>query len=201
MSALRFSKLKFKIHNLKGLVIATYPMLLGYKPIAQAHKSMKETDLDKVIRYIIYLYDKESEIVQEIPELKERKLEALSLAGIGKTDKLLTKGIEDKQEPYIGLIHCFFLEVYHNRKYREWHTSGEELDDLTRQRWDKAAMVKLPPKQRGDLIDLCDTIHKRMDALEEEIFSDNTDIKESVVIDRWSSPEKFASPTLKALNA
>lgn len=200
MSASRFSRLKFKIHNLKGLVVTTYPVLLSYKAIADAQKSLKDTDLDKVLRYIFYLYDRESEIIQEIQDLKERKTEAMDLAGIVKSDKKIIAGLENNEQPYIGLIHCFFLEIVHSRKYREWHTAGEELDDLTRQRWNKDEMKKLSSKQRSDLINLCDEIHKKMDALEEEIFGDNTDVKESVVVDRWSSPERFAAPTLKLIN-
>lgn len=191
----RFSGLKFKIHGLKSPVLDKYPELLRYKSIAD----VKDIDgLDEILRYLIYLYDPNTDLNQECPDLKDRKTEACSLAGLNGDD---FQKICDMGEPFISLITCLLCEVYHNRKNMEWHTTQQELLDFTRLRWSKVDAATLSVKQRSDLSKFCDEANKKMDILEEEIFGDHEDVKVKVTVDRWYSPEKFAAPTLKLVNA
>lgn len=199
MSTERFSKLKFKIHELKGLVIDKYPVLESYKAIKVAKEYIKNDKvLDKLLRYTIYMYDPGTDLTSEIPDLTERKAEARKLAGFTKADDKMVKAIEDGLTYYENVFHCFFLEIYFDRKHREWHTAGHELDYYTKKRWDTATSDTYA--QRKQLSDFCDSIHRKMDALEAEMFGDHADIKASVIADRWSSPEKYAAPTLQLLS-
>ena len=195
MSKERFSKLKYKIFGLKEPVISKYPDLLRYDPISKAQELK---GFDNILRYVIYLYDPESDLNQEYPDLKDRKAEACALAELNKGD---FQSFIDLEPGYVSIIQCLLCEVFHNRKYREWHTAQQELDDFTRMRWEKVNMDKFSAKQRADLNDLCDTLHQKLDRLEEEIFGDHEDVKEVVIADRWSSPERFAAPMLKLINA
>lgn len=200
MSAERFSRLKFKIHGYKGWIWGAYPPLLGYPAIKAARKVLTDKQLDISLRYIIYLYDKNSELLQEISDLNERKDEARILAGITKADVDIIKGFDERGGIYMNLILCFLLEIYHGRKVSEWHTTLQEIDDITKVRWKKLDEASFVAKQRADLNNLVDQLHEKADRLEEEIFSDNEDIKKMVIVDRWSSPERYAAPTLKLIN-
>jgi hypothetical protein len=193
----RFDKLKFKIHGAKGLVLEQYPVLAKYEPIIKF--GLGRGDLDKILRYCIYLYDPQSDLRNEYEDLKERKAEALALAGFKSADKSVTNGLENFYAPYDDIIHCFLREVYHNRKLREWHTLQQELDDFTKIRNVRTnpGDSDFDPKKRSELNKLCDEIHKRLDSIEQEVFGTDEVLKESFITDRWSSPEKFASPTLK----
>ncbi len=193
----RFSGLKFKIYGLDEHVVVRYPNLLKYEPIAKAQLKLKDDDaLDKILRYVIFLYDPETELNSELPDLNERKAEAQTLAGLGKAEQKHITGFNELKDLYKDIVHCFLLEIYHKRKHTEWHTAQQELSDLTRKRWDN----KLDNKERASIGSMCDNLNKKLDELEEEIYGDHDDVKESVIVDRWSSPEKFAAPTLKLVS-
>lgn len=189
MTKERFSKLKFKIFGAKQPVIILYPELLRYKPIAEAQAV---DDFDAILRYIILLYDPNTDLNQECPDLKDRRVEAQAISGL-KPEHF--EAFINLEKVYVDLIQCFLCEIYHNRKNREWHTAQQELDDFTRMRWD----ANMKPEQRLKLGQACDEIHKKLDVLEPEIFGDHDDIKEVIIADRWSSPEKFAAPTIKTM--
>lgn len=189
----RFSKLKYQIANLKEPVVTKYPELLRYEPISQAKEL---PDFDKILRYVIFLYDPNTDLNQEYPDLESRRLEACALAELPK--KVFQEFI-DLTPAYVSIIQCFLCEIYHNRRHREWHTLLQEIDDFTRLRWQKVN-ENTDPKKRKDWSTLCDDLHKRADLCEVEIFADHEDVKEVIVADRWSSPERYASPTLKLLD-
>ena len=195
MSKDRFSKLKFKIADLKEPVLKKYPQLLRHKAIEES-KNLK--GIDEILRYIIYLYDPETDLNQECPDLKDRKAEACALSGL-KPETF--KEFQERNPVMMGLVMCFITEIYHNRKHREWVTSQEELDYFTAKRLDAVDMANFTPKQRTDLNNFCDQLHEKLDRLEEEMFGEHDDVKESLIADRWSSPEKFAAPTYKLINA
>lgn len=190
----RFAKLKYKIFGLKEPVLKKYPDLLRYKAIAQA-KDLP--GIDEVLRYIIFLYDENTDLSTDYPVLNERRTEAVALAGLN-GDQF--KEIIALEEPYKAIILTFLCEIYFNRDFREWQTAQQELDEFTRMRWNKEEASKLNTKQRSDLSDFCDKLNLKIDALEEKMWGDHDDVKKEIIQDRWSSPEKFAAPTLKLLN-
>lgn len=194
MSKGRFSKLKFKVYDLKEPVLKKYPELLRHKAIQEAQGL---PHIDSILTYIVLLYDPSTDLNQECPDLKDRKAEACALS---KLPKEQFNEFLEKSEAMMTLVKCFITEIYHARKHREWLTSQEELDYFTGLRWNPVDLDKFTPKQRGDLNSLCDQLHIKLDALEAEIFGDHEDTKEVVIADRWSSPEKFAAPTLKVIN-
>lgn len=190
----RFSRLKYKIHGLKETVVSKYPDLLRHEPI-EAAKEIK--GFDAMLRYVIYLYDPETDLNQEFPDLKDRKTEACALAKLAGED---FQAFNNLEPGYVAIIQCFLCNIYHNRKNREWHTALQELEDFTRMRWNKVDVANFSPKQRSDINKLCDELNLKVDNLEAEMFGDHEDVKEVVIADRWSSPEKFAAPTLKLIN-
>lgn len=191
----RFSKLKYKIHGLKEAVVEKYPDLLRQEPVAAAVKELG--NIDSILRYVIYLYDPETDLNQEFPDLKDRKAEACALAKLPADD---FKAFQELEPGYVAIIQCFLCNIYHNRKHREWHTALQELEDFTRMRWNRVDLNTFSAKQRSDLNKLCDEINSKVDNLEAEMFGDHEDVKEVIIADRWSSPEKFAAPTLKLVN-
>lgn len=190
----RFTKLKYKVFGLKDPVLKKYPELLRYKPI-QESKDLPA--INEILTYIILLYDPNTDLNQEYPSLKDRKVEACALAGLGKAE---FAEFESLNPVYTSIISCFFAEIYHNRDHREWHTTLQELDVFTNMRWEPIT-ADTDPKKRGTLSEICDKLNAKADALEEKIFGDHSDVKEEMTIDRWSSPEKFSAPTLKLINA
>ena len=73
-----FEKLRYKVHELKEKesVLEVYPELSRYPEF----KKKIRLDINKVLKYIIYLYDKKSPFISE-PDLRKRKIISAQKAG------------------------------------------------------------------------------------------------------------------------
>ena len=74
-----FSKLKFNVYDVKAEVdlLKEFP-LLGR---IESFKSYNGADSNRLIRYIIYMYDLESPLIKRFPKLDERQIECATLSG------------------------------------------------------------------------------------------------------------------------
>lgn len=200
-----FRKLKFNIFDIPPDVdvLDQYPELGRQKVFVKSKAPLKNT----LLRYLIFLLDPGSDLIREIKDLKDRKVRAAELAGFTKGTDYLTEIFECRDKTTLEFIECFLTQVYHNRKYTEWQTLQQELEEYTRLRWVqievkdskkkknenpedvdvyKAAAEKTKVRQQSE------EIHRMLDALEKEIFGDNDDIKNIAEKSRFISPEAFA---------
>lgn len=195
----KFKNLKFKIHNLKESesVLSKFPELKKYKVINRS----KYPDLDKILRYIIYLYDPGSDLRLDIPDLSSRKRAAATLAGYTNETPELNKIMEFKEPKIVDLIHCFLTEIYHNRDYREWITLNQELDEYTRLRLkgldedtnDSGEDLDLfkASDLKGKLRKQCDDIHEKLDKIENKLFGGDTELLSLAYKSRFINPESW----------
>lgn len=213
MNIVRFQKLKFKIYDIspEDDVLEKFPELSKYKVIYKNKSPQKNL----LIRYIIFLYDPNTDLTREIPDLKSRKIHAADLAGFKEETDYLKGIFNCTDEGFLTLLDCFFKEIWHNREYREWQTLAQELDEYTRLRWEqidgKTGKKKGEKDQESEidtykaasektkLREQCDSIHKLMDAYELRIFGNHEDIKNIAVKTRYLSPENFAGITKYAV--
>lgn len=207
MKIVRFQKLKFKVYDIapEEDVLEKFPELAKYKVIAKSRAPQKNL----LLRYIIFLYDPGSDLIREISDLKSRKIHAAELAGFEKETDYLKAIFDCRDEGFLTLLDCFFKEIYHSRKYREWQTLSQELDEYTRLRWEQIDGKQGKKKgEESDEIDTykaasektklrqqCEEIHKSLDALEREIFGDHEEVKNIAQKTRFLSPENFAGIT------
>jgi BMFP domain-containing protein YqiC len=218
MNIIRFQKLKFKIYDFppEDDVLEKFPELAKYEVI----KKLRAPKKNLLIRYIIFLYDPGSDLIREVSDLSSRKKHAADLAGYQDSDNLRAL-FDCTDEALLTLLDCFFKEIYHNRKYREWQTLTQELDEYTRLRWEqidgktgkkrKTVTTDDEGKKKVDYDDIpedidkykaatektklreqCDKIHASLDALEREIFGDHEDVKTVALKTRYMTPENFA---------
>ncbi len=168
---------------------------------------------DKLLRYCIYMFDPKSELIKEVSQLKERKAKALNLAGFKKNKdgtfekdaELILNGMSDDIDEHKQVIDevqkvtfCMLTKVYNDRKFREWQTLHEELDENIQIRMskivdkgDKATVEAI--QKKGQLREQAKAIHLEIDALEKEIFGEHEDLKEHALVIRFSSPETYVS--------
>lgn len=196
---MKYKKLKFKIDpNNKGEdVLEKFPELKRHKVIAKS----RYPNLNYVLRYIIFLYDPETDLIKDIPDLPNRKRAAAILAGFDLETPELNRLMEFKEPKLVDLIHCFLTEVYMNREYREWCTLHQELDEATRLRLkalgddtkdgedevDLFRALELKGKVRKQTED----IHAKLDILEKKLFGGDTDLQQIAYVSRFTSPEAW----------
>lgn len=195
-----FNDLKFKIHGLSKDVDLRekFPELKKYKAIAKA----KYPNIDTLLRYMIYLYDPNTDLNKTIPDLASRKQQAALYAGYTHDTPELKHIMELKIQVVVDILHCLLTEVYHNRDHTEWCTLGQELEEYTRLRLrslsdektegtqDEAALMKAM-ELKGKLRIQTKQIHEQMDALEQKIFGDHIDVKNIAMASRFTSPESW----------
>ena len=208
MSKIPFENLRFRIHNLPKDV----PILDEF-PELQKYADLKATKLNqnKMLRFLIYFCDPKSDLIRETPQFAERKAKALKLAGYtvkdgrfvdDEADVILNGSDKDFHEEIrneiLNMTFCMVSRVYHDRKFREWFTLQEELDENTRARLtkisdgnDKATMEA--HQKKGLLRQQATSIHQEIDALEKEIFGDDEELKEHAITVRLTSPERVAA--------
>lgn len=201
-----FRKLKFNIYDLppETDILDQYPELSRYKVFTASKAPQKNL----LLRYLIFLLDPNSDLLKEIKELKTRKIKAAELAGFTQQNDYLQEIFDLHDETTVKMMECLLTQVYHNRKYTEWQTLTQELDEYTRLRMEPiTTKSRLKNKDEENPEDIyvfkaasektkirvqCEEIHRMLDAVEKEIFGDNDDIKTLALKSRFVSPESFA---------
>lgn len=205
---MNFQKLKFKVFDIPSDkdVLEAFPELQRYKLFADSKAPMKNL----LLRYLIFMYDPGSDLLKEVVELEKRKIRAAELAGFKHDSDYLNEIFELKDKTTLDFLQCFFTQVYHNRKYTEWQTLHQELEENNRLRWEPITTksnkkkdedvdevdVFDAAKKKGELRTQAAKIHDLLDALEKELFVDNEDVKEIALKSRFTSPESFAGVKL-----
>lgn len=201
----RFKKLRFPIYTLDPSIDIRdqFPELKKHRKIANSNYP----NINLVLRYIIFMYDPNSDLIREVPDLAQRKLVAAEYAGFKDHTAHLDEIMECRDHKVLDLIFLFLTEIYHSRKYREWQTLCQELDENNRLRWDQlgAKKDKEDTDERLDILasaekkqklrEYAQKMNQMIDVLEKELFGDNEDIKNVAIIMRYSSPENFANST------
>jgi hypothetical protein len=196
-----FENLKYRIHNIpkSADLFEEFPELKKHREnltkyvVKEEDGEVTEFEVENVnglIRYLIYLYDSKSDLIRQEPEISDRKKKASELSGF-----------TDFEEEYVlGKAFYFLTRVFNDRKFREWCTMQQELEEKQQARWkpineddtkDQKQLMEAHEK-KGKLRDQAMAIHKALDALESEIFSDNDDLK-NVANDLLTTPEKIAA--------
>jgi hypothetical protein len=185
MSRQPFENLKYRIHNIpKGAD------LFEEFPDLKKHETLRvDTLQNELLRYLIYLYDKNSDLIRQEPDLEARKLRASTLSGF----------TSYQEEWVIDKAFYFLTRVYNDRKFREWCTMQQELEENNEARWlkidaDEKDQKKLMEaySKKGALRTQAMEIHKSLDILETEIFNDNVDLTEKANELLLTTPEKIA---------
>lgn len=208
MSAKRFARLKFPIHEVEGDLIKKFPQLLRYP----AFKAYTLRDRDLWIKFICYMYDPNSELVREYEVLEERKKEAATLAGLTGSGRGLDgvryrrvlkgewKDEEGKEHSDVvaiyQMIYEFLTKVHRNLKWAELCTLEEEFSSYMQRRWEKPTGLSDDKEvnyydKMGKIREQCKEILSRIDQLRKDIFGDNQDAEE-FVYEKISTPENVA---------
>lgn len=213
MSDFKFQRLKFKIYGKsdKDMLELLQPLEVRFQPLRTLKKSPHYLAL---MRYLLYLYDPGTDLNQEYVRLEDRKQAASSLSGLIKIQDLayVDQVIDNTYPDTLEVIQILLTEVFHDRKYREWQTLQNELDEYTKARWDpieatksrktKDEIIQVSSGQtkatlealtlKTELRQACADIQEKLDRIEREIFGDHRDVKELAYKSRFINPESFA---------
>lgn len=169
--------------NPKDSLLEKFPKLINNQILSRGETII---DSNLALRFVIFCYDKNSKL-QEIQNVTERKIAALSLAGV-KNPKDYPDILNNEVRP-ICLMIVEYLKIHNDRIYQMRQTSAEAfqnyqtviiegldetLDDDKKMR---AAILK------STLMEDCDKINKRIEAYDVLLYGsseEGDDIEDKV---------------------
>lgn len=187
-----FKNLTFNIHKAKS---GTLPTSIPDMKVLNTWWNTNRNDKDKVIRYIVLLYDRSSPLVRRFSNLDTRKREAAMLAGFNPEDPSL-KSYKDFQDQEFADMVVEFL-IYQNNYTWTMLVSNEQtfyefqktlLQESSMIRNDKDKINAIASKSK--LMEESDKIVERINAYYKQIFVDDKLVESAKRV--ASSPEEMA---------
>lgn len=222
MNEVKFQQLKIKIYGKKDSEVQEIlkPFEEKYKPIRKLRDSFGASYLS-IMRYIILLYDPNTDLNRDFVRLQDRKAEAAKLSGLNKLNDLsfIDKIYNCTHPETLDVIQVLLTEHYHDITYREWQTLQNELDEYTSARWERVEGVKVKKgageddeegsvanKKSMETLNLksklraeCQQIIALIKQYDQEIFGDHVELKESAYKSRFMSPESWSRTNREAV--
>lgn len=195
MDEKRFSKLRFPVHkygpseDLKKL--DAFRVLFSYPEFDEFGKEDPERLKlrNKLIRYICFLYDPNSDLIEDFPSLQDRKEAAAVEAGLKRTQNgdgdwpEAIQGFFDFSDAgVVGMI-LRFLKQFPEKNFiwREIATLEMELEKYTEQRWSQETDSG---KNQFLFIDQCDKIRGKLKILYKEFTMGDKSLEEKIILER-----------------
>ena len=154
-------------------------------------------DIEKLLKYIIYMYDKNTPMRELYQELQERKIECALLSGYSeKKDKTILEELYNLTDKRACELISSFLKYQNHKSWALlvsneevlWQYQQELLNPITDFRQDKEKLQALEIKSK--LMNECDSIIKRIEGYEEKIYGDDKKLKDAMK--NVTSPENIA---------
>ena len=154
-------------------------------------------DIEKLIKYIMYMYDKYSPRREMYQELEERKTECALLSGYKESkDKKILKELFNLTDKRACKLISSFLKFQNHKTWAMllsneevlWQYQQELLRPITDFRQDKEKLQALDIKSK--LMNECDSMIKRIEGYENKIYGDDNKLKEEMK--NATSPENIA---------
>lgn len=173
----------------------TLPKSIPDMQVINSWWSSNRQDKDKVIRYIVLLYDKGSPLVRRFSNLDTRKREAATLAGFNPEDPALKSYKEFQDQEFTDMVVEFL--IYQNNYTWTMLVSNEQtfyefqktlLQESSMIRNDKDKISAIASKSK--LMEESDKIVERINSYYSQVFVEDKVIESAKRV--ASSPEEIA---------
>lgn len=152
-------------------------------------------DKDKVIRYIVLMYDKNSPLTKRFSNLENRKREAASLAGFNPEDPSLKAYKEFQDQEFADMVVEFLIHqnnytwtmlVSNEQTFYEFQKTLLQESSMIRNDKDKISAIA----SKSKLMEESDKIVERINSYYRQIFTEDKVIETARRV--ASSPEEIA---------
>lgn len=213
MSVKRFSRLLFPVMDIKNEdMLQAFPELAKHEAFADYHSR----DRNRWIRYVVLLYDQNSELIREHEDLRDRRMAVLEIAELSpehdrvkkvlncelksiKTGKDGKQVVEENKDviAIYEMIKTYICKIQHNLKWKELcalEAYHEELvyEQLIRVQDYKDDNSKLQALERkSKMFDLSRKAVGHITQLRKELFHGDEEA-EAFIYERVATPEAIA---------
>ncbi len=186
----RYSSIKYKVHLATGPLDKAFPELFKHKEFA---KLKTRRDCDQLVRFIMFLYDKNTQLIHEYQtDLKERKFAAAKDAGYyqkaGGGWGAEIQAVMDIQDHDATAAIMQFLKMQKHNVWTEIVVTEQELFDYQVMRFtpvgkrgkkstaeDEKKIIESTVKKEA-LRKACNERIVALESLYEQFFGDNKDL-------------------------
>ena len=186
----RYSSIKYKVHLAEGPLDKAFPELFRHKEFA---KLKTRRDCDQLVRFIMFLYDKNTQLVHEYQsDLKERKFAAAKDAGYNRKTGggwgAEIQSVMDIQDHDATAAIMAFLKMQRHNVWTEIVVCEQELFDYQAMRFtpvgkrgkkstaeDEKKIIESTVKKEA-LRKACNERIVALESLYEQFFGDNKDL-------------------------
>ncbi len=186
-----FNKMIFNPFSIKGSIKKKYPKLKMFKTFESANDSM--------IKYVLYMYDQNTPLKEQFPELKIRKEQAAILSGfslIKDNEKLhdvfffLSDQLVDMVDEFLRKQNnrIWSMIVSNEQTFFEYQT--KLLSPVEGDR-DKDILQALQIKSK--IMDDLNTINDRLDSYYMKLYGEDQELLKVIKADKRLTPEFIAN--------
>lgn len=195
----RYSALKYKVH------LSPYPVEKAFPELFKDPALKKNKLSDKVIRYIIFLYSKDTGLVHEHPsDLQARKDQAAIDAGFERVGNKWPKEIQEVMDIQSQDAYNFIMAFLRKQKHNIWTEiviTEQELFEYQSLRFDWGNKIKgtktaeeekdihVVAEKKEKLLEACNKRIKHLEVLYEQFYGENKDVQ-AAEFDESITPEK-----------
>lgn len=188
----RFSSLRFKVHTVEDQLDKEFPDLFR---LPEFKKLKVRPDWDRIVRYICYLYDPGSELIQEFPELQERKEAAATEAGYVRNGNKWPEQLQlimEQRDADVRKAILAFLKLFRNHEWTDIVVTEEEMDQFQGLRMqaidEDESDIYGQAKKKNELMEAVAKRRASLKTLYAAFYGDNVDL-EAPEFDEMITPE------------
>ncbi len=189
----RFASLKFKVTQAKESLDIAFPDLFRLPEF----KALRDkADWQKLVKYICFLYDPGSELIQEFQNLQERKEAAAIEAGYLRDksgnwpDELVEAMAINNAEIHAAIM--AFLKIFRNHEWTDIAVTEQELEEFQNLRlWainKEGKDIYGDAKKKDDLMRSVSDRRASLKVLKQQFYGDNKDV-EAAEFEEMITPE------------
>ena len=184
-----FSKMLFNPFKIKGSIKKKYSKLNMFKSFDDAE--------DKLIKYVLYIYDVNTPLKEHFPDLKIRKEQAALLSGYDLKDETLNSIFFFTNSKVLSMVDEFLKKqnnrvwsmiVSNEQTFFEYQTKLLRPVDGDR---DKDILQALQIKSK--IMDDLNTINERLDSYYMKLYGEDETLLNKIKSDKRLTPEYIAN--------
>lgn len=186
-----FNKMIFNPFSIKGLIKKKYPKIKMFKSFDKAPETL--------IKYVLYMYDQNTPLKEQFPELKIRKEQAAVLSGYNlvKDNEVLNDMFFFRNEKLISMADEFLRKqnnriwsmiVSNEQTFFEYQTKLLRPVDGDR---DKDILQALQIKSK--IMDDLNTINDRLESYYMKLYGEDQELLKTIKADKRLTPEFIAN--------
>lgn len=183
-----FRAMFFPVHGKKSIERVKNLDLVDTDCLPSDHK-------DRVVKYLAYMYDKDSPLPKKIVDLDARKAQALELSGARSLPSHFIENLLSLSDPRIRQVVHQMLKVQRHRMWHQLVTNEmyfyelqERMLEPIEEEQDKRDIEAIEKKNR--LSEISEELDKKITRLYEQYYGD--DIESIIQEDNCFTPESIA---------